>query len=285
MRKSILAMLIALAMILCAISAMAESDAITEITTGTQRDFDGDEITETLIFTPAEPNEYDEIDGFTIEVGGDSYSVDETWNLAGTIYAVNLGGGMYYDPEWSWGTLFLVPEYGMSDDPYTYCYLYTNGRLFDVGAIPALPDAMTADADGRITCSIHASHIGTWNRFAEYKLATGYSWGDGDYEEYHYIAEVPQDVYAMGMIVYLNQALSLKATRYDDEATVYLEADQQIILVASDDVRWLYVSSMDGTAGGWVEFSTSDEDYFEMINVNGAYANLDEVFGDVFYAG
>ncbi len=182
-------------------------------------------------------------------MGGDSYSIDETWNLAGTIYAVNLGGGTYYAPEWNWGTLFLVPEYGMSDDPYTYCYLYTSGRLFDVVAIPALPDDMTADADGRITCSIHASHIGTWNRFAEYKLATGYSWGG------------------------------------DGEATVYLEAGQQVILAASDDVGWLYVSSMDGTAGGWVEFSTSDEDYFEMINVNGAYANLDEVFGDVFYAG
>ena len=141
---------------------------------------------------------------------------------------------------------------------------------------------MTADADGRITCSIHASHIGTWNRFAEYKLATGYSWGDGDYEEYHYIAEVPQDVYAMGMIVYLNQDLSLKATRFDSEASIDLAAGQQIILVASDDVRWLYVSNMDGSIGGWVEFNGPN--CREMINVNGACTDIDDVFEHILYA-
>ena len=278
MRKSILALLIALAMILCAIPAMAESDAITEITTGTQRDFDGDGITETLIFTPAEPNEYDEMDGFTIAVGDDSYSVDETWNLEGTIYAVNLGGGMYYDPEWTWGTLFMVPEYG-----YTYCYLYTGGHLLDVGAIPSLPMGMTADADGRITCHIRASHIGTWHRFAEYKLANGYKWDEnGDFETYYHIAEIPQDTYAMGMIVTLNQNLSLKATRFDSEASIDLAAGQQIILVASDDVRWLYVSNMDGSIGGWVEFNGPN--CREMINVNGACTDIDDVFEHILYA-
>ena len=283
MRKSVLALLIALAMILCAIPAMAENDAITEITTGTERDFDGDETAETLTFTPAEPDENDEINGFTIAVGDDSYTMDDAWNLAGKVYAVNLGRGLYYNPEMCWGTLFMVPEYGPSDDPYTYCYLYTNGRLFDVGAIPSLPEGMTADADGRITCHIRANHIGTWSRFAEYKLASGYKWGgDVDYEEYYRIAEVPQDAYAMGMIVTLNQDLTLKATRFDSEASIDLAAGQQVILAASDDVHWLYVSNMDGANGGWVEFDGAD--YPEKVSVNGAYTDIDDVFANILYA-
>ena len=86
----------------------------------------------------------------------------------------------------------------------------------------------------------------------------------------------------MGMIVTLNQDLTLKATRFDSEATIDLAAGQQIILVASDDVHWLYVSNMDGSIGGWVEFNGAD--YPEMINVNGTYTDIDGVFKNIFYA-
>ena len=86
----------------------------------------------------------------------------------------------------------------------------------------------------------------------------------------------------MGMIVTLNQNLSLKATRFDSEASIDLAAGQQIILVASDDVHWLYVSNMDGTIGGWVEFNGAD--YSEMINVIGTCTDIDDVFKHILYA-
>ncbi len=283
MRRSFLAILISMALILCAVPALAQSDEIVQTCDGTAYDFDGDGAEETLNFTLGETDEYDEIHGFTIGIDGQWFAVDDTMMLAGDIYMIRLGYGVYYDPEFCWGTLFMVPEYGASDDPYTYCYLYTGGKLMDVGAIHSLPDGMKIGANGCITCQVRADHIGTWSRYAEFQLAHGYKWDDdGNFEEYYRLCEVPQDIYAMGMIVNLKQNIDLKASRFDDETTLRLEAGQQVILAASDDVCWLYVTDMQGAVGGWMRFN--GDDYPEMAEVNGRWKNIDDVFANILYA-
>lgn len=283
MRKSILAILVCMALILCAIPALAEGCAIAQISDGTTLDFDGDGAQETLTFTFEAPNEYDEINGFTLTVGDQTVAVDDATVLAGKVYAVSMVRGIYCEPGLCWGTLFMVPEFGMSDDPYSYCYLYTDGKLTDVGGICSLPDGMVLGADGCISCQIRANHLGTWSRYSVFELANGISFGaDDSYQEHYHLCEVRQDLYAMGMIVDLKKDLALKDTRYDAEASREIKAGQKVILAATDDVRWVYVTTMDDTVGGWVDFIC--EDYPDMINVNGTYTDIDEVFDNIIYA-
>lgn len=273
---------------LCFMSGAALADeitlpagAVTVATDGTSADFDGDGTAETLSFV-AGGEEYGP-GWFTLSVGGQSVTVEGCESLTGRIAALKLTSTTYYNPGAFWGTLFLVDEYGPSSDPLSYCYLYTGGQLYDVGTIPALSEAITLTADGTLTTRIRASHVGTWSRPADYELAQGDTWTDG-HQTFYRLIEVPRDIYPMGMIVTLKEDLPLSATRSDTDATRLLEANQQVILAATDDARWLYVTSMDGETAGWVSFEAADSGYGERVLIDGVATPIDDVFADIVYA-
>lgn len=286
--KRIFALILAMLMLLSA-GAFAEEAAntgdlmtIRETQDGARDDYDGDGNAETLSFS-TKLDEYDD-GSFTIGVGDQTLTVDGCMALSGKVYALKLAYGSYYNPVGFWGTLFMVNEYGPSDDPLTYCFFYTDGKLYNVGEIPSSPDAMSVNADGLITTQVRAARIGTWSRPADFKLASGVRWNDESSDVFYQMIEIPRDVYPMGMIVDLKIDLPLLASRFDTDASVTLTANQQVVLAATDDCRWLYVSSLDGETAGWVKLTGATDAFTDGVIVNGQATDVNDVFGNILYA-
>ena len=286
--KRIFALILAMLMLLSA-GAFAEEVAdtgdlmtIRETQDGASDDYDGDGKTEALSFA-AKLDEYGD-GSFTIGVGDQTLSVDGCVALSGKVYALKLAFGSYYNPVGLWGTLFMANEFGPSDDPLTYCFFYTDGKLYNVGEIPSSPDAMSVNMDGLITTQVRAAHIGTWSRPADYKLASGYDWSTDNATAFYQMTEIPRDVYPMGMIVDLKADLPLLASRYDADASATLTANQQVVLAATDDCRWLYVSSLDGETAGWVKLTGATDAFTDGVIVNGQATDVNDIFGNILYA-
>ena len=287
--KKYLGLLLALILALSAMAAAADQYPGVEpwkiymLDDGAVGDFDGDGDEEAFSFSMSADE--DSWDGaFTLTVGDQSVSEENCCELAGEVYVIYIGWrGSYGTDAGYYAALFMVPEYGPSDDPWTYCYLYESDGLIDVGAIPALPRSMTADPmTGMITTQVRADMVGTWSRPADYILASGYSWDDENFESYTHLCEVPRAIYPMGMIVTLKQELPLMASQTDRVFSTTLAANQQVILAATDDVRWLYVTSMDGATRGWVKMSRVE--WETKIAVGDVNVNIDDVFGNILYA-
>lgn len=286
--KRIFALILAMLMLLSA-GAFAEEAAntgdlmtIRETQDGARDDYDGDGNAETLSFS-TKLDEYDD-GSFTIGVGDQTLTVDGCIALSGKVYALKLAYGSYYNPVGFWGTLFMVNEYGPSDDPASYCFFYTDGKLYNVGEIFSSPESMSVNADGLITTQVRAARIGTWSRPADYKLASGHDWSTDNATAFYQMIEIPRDVYPMGMIVDLKIDLPLLASRFDTDASVTLTANQQVVLAATDDCRWLYVSSLDGETAGWVKLTGATDAFTDGVIVNGQATDVNDVFGNILYA-
>ncbi len=242
-------------------------------------DFDGDETPETLRVNWT-LDEYDD-GGFLIMVGNQGFSTEFCVGLVPQVYAMRVGYGERY-----YATLFMINEYGPSDDPLTYCFLYAYERFYDVGRIPALAEDISADKNGLLTAQVRASMIGTWDRPADYMLAWGISDADDDWTISYRLAEVPRAVYPMHMLVSLKCDLSLSSSVYEERGDVVLKAGTTVILAASDDVSRLYIVEADGTNAGWAAMRhfDSEEIWGDCIRVNGRYLSADDVFEGIFYA-
>ena len=295
MLKKILAIWMTLLIALCAIPALAQADeSIERIADGETRDFDHDGTEETLSFKLVGLDEYGRYNGFTIGIGDQTFTIDAI-DLEGSIFAADYSTRYRYEPYRPVGTLFMVTETWPNSDPVTHCYLYTDQRLIEVGTIPALPENMSISKSDKITTVILASHLGTWNREADFVIAEG-TLLDAEgyvYNEYH-VCEAPRMAYPMGVIVRLLRDLPLLTSVYDTEPTAKLDAGQNVMLAATDDIRWLYVSGLEDGAdvekeytgldnknGGWVRFET--EGYEEYLIIDGEKVMLDDVFDGIFY--
>ena len=103
-----------------------------------------------------------------------------------------------------------------------------------------------------------------------------------DYEETYHLAEVPQDVYAMGLIAETKVDLPLQASRTDETEVGVIAAGSKIAFGATDNRNWVYAESMDGQVSGW--FYVDDSDYPTMIRVSGEMLEADNVFANLMYA-
>ena len=256
---------------------------LTEVKTGESADFDFNGAWETMTFE----TDLDQwgSGSFTLTVGDSSVTQDGVETLEKTVYMLPLGyAGYSVTSGAGYGTLFMVPEYGPSDDPLSYCYLYVDGELRDVGYIPAVPSNMAVDPQGIIDTYVRADMVGTWSRPAKYMLARGYNNDEADFQIYYHLVEVPMDIYPFGMILSLKADLPLYDSRDDDAPSgMLLAADNpQVILAATDDKRWLYVTSMDGGIGGWARMGR--EDWQTVLYIDGQAVNIDDVFGNILYA-
>lgn len=275
MKRILCALLACLMLLFC--TAMAEGNDVWEIGqiySGAAEDFDNDGTIETVVLT-CSLDEYED-GSFTIAVGDQAFTVDDCVYLDKTLYTMRIGTKNYW-----YGTMFMVNEYGPSDDPITYCFVYSDGQLCNAGMIPQLARYLDVDDTGIITADIRAFMVGTWAKNAEFCLARGDEWNEEDYITTYYIAEIPKAVYAMKMVVDLNVDLPVCASLYDMEPTTVLEAGQKVILSASDDVSRLYVTAPGGE-GGWVRMTNID--WQEMILLDGRWTPIDDVFGNIFYA-
>ncbi len=278
--KTLCSLILALAL-LCAPFALADTPTQSWVlfkpSSVLTDDFDSDGTLETMRFE-ASLNEYDD-GSFSFSVGSKSFTVEDCIGLIPEVNAMRVGYSDSY-----YGTLFMISEYGPSDDPLTYCYLYAYEDLQDLGRIPALAGSITPDGNGVFTTTIRASMVGTWERPADYALAFGIDSGE-DWSIHYRLVEVPRAMYPMNMMVTLKRDLTLSSSIYEDRADVDLKAGTPVIFAASDDVSRLYITELDGERSGWASIRLSSGEYWaELIRVNGKYVELDEVFDGIFYA-
>lgn len=238
-------------------------------------DFDGDETAETVNVSFA-LNEYDD-GAFTLSVGESSLTVKDCVSLQKKLYAMKLGDESYW-----YATLFMVNEYGPSDDPITYCFIYSDGRLSNIGMIPALVDSFSVSEDGVVTTSIRADMIGTWSRPADYSIAQCFEYSEDSFAISYAMIENPRALYPMNMIVTLKKDIVLSSSVYATDATVQMKAGLKVVLSASDDVSRLCISELNGRKRGWM--SMKQTDWQDSVLVDGKYIPVDEVFDGIFYA-
>ena len=253
------------------------------IESGYAADFDGDGDTETFILNP----QLDEwgCGSIVLSVGDASITQEYVDNMAEDVFILPVGmTGYAWSGDYIYGTLFMISEYGPSDDPFTYFYLYTDGTLIEAGGIPSMPTNMDVGRDGIISTWVRADMIGTWSRPADYMLARGYSWSDDSFSTYYHLCEIPEGYGAFGMIVSLKRDINLFASPTDAAPSVTLSAAEypRVILAATDDVRWIHVTSFNGDRRGWVRMGR--EDYETVLYLNGGTVNINDVFGDILYA-
>ena len=288
MKRHLIALIIAALVMTVFAGAPARAAGFTAwtlqpVASGCATDFDGDGETETFTVTAAlDQWNYGSV---TLRVGEAEITRENVDNMAETFYMLPVGAAGYAAGQASiYGTIFMISEYGPSDDHYTYCCLYADGRLTDVGGIPALPGRMKTGPDGVISTWVRARMIGTWERPAEYVLARGYRWTEEDFNIYYHLCEVPAGYYPYGMIVSLKTDLALRESPFDESPALTLrpEDSERVILAATDDARWLYVTDMSGEAAGWVRMGR--EDYATVIYQSGGAVDVNDVFGDILYA-
>lgn len=276
--KKLLSMLLCALLIALPLSVNAESvpNGPVQIENGATIDLDGDGTAESIAFSE-EKNEYG--DGkFTLTVGNTTVSQEDCVSLGSELYAFTLTHAGYAEP---WGTLLMPFEYGPSDDPVSYCYLYTDGTLYSLGTIEALPTSMRLNGEA-IETNVRCDILGTWSRVATYKIAFGYSMNGDEYVSSYALCEIPHDVYPMGLIAETKMDLPLQASRTDDTASGTIAAGEKIVFAATDNLHWVYASSLDGSISGW--FYGDFSDYPSTIRVNGKTVNADDAFADLMYA-
>ena len=248
---------------------------VREIASGTVDDFDGDESTESVEFT-CETDEYGD-GGFTLTVNGQTLSEEYCAGLDPWLRAMKIGSRDY-----TYATVFMVSEYGPSDDHYTYNFLYMNGELKKIEGIPAHANDFEVSDTGVITTMIRTDMLGTWFRPADYVFASGYDWESEGGESYAGFVESPRDLYPMRMIVTLDKDLSVRASRFEEVPGSVVEGGQKVALTATDDVAWVYVSSLDGEQKGWMHVRA--QDYLHEIEVDGQWLPESDVFSNLLYA-
>ena len=277
MFKKILSVLICTMMLSCAAFAEDDFGVLTLVENGTVADFDGDGIEEPVAYV-AERDEYGD-GSFTLTVGDTTFQQDGCVSLNEELYAVRL--------PWSEtsrtlkGTLFIASENGPSDDPVSYFYFYTAGKLYYAGTVEAYADTLTFSGDTFETV-VRTDILGTWRRYAKFVLANGWNADDDDYTEIYYVTEVPQDIYAMGIIADTKVDLPLQASRTDATIVGTVPAGSKIAFGATDNLHWVYAESLDGQVRGWFYLDASD--YPTQIRVNGTMTDETKVFDNLMYA-
>ena len=242
-----------------------------------EEDFDGDAVVEKAVLT-TDVNEYGD-GSFTFSVGDQSFTVEGCASLEDQVWALSTG-----DREYIYGTLFLVSEWGPSDDPLTYCFYYVGGELMDVGAIPAMAEYLEVKEGGIITAWVTIDLLGTWSRPADYTLASGHDWESEDDTAWYRMVELPRDLYPMGRIAKVKQALPLLPDRdADGEYTAWIQPDEPVVFTVTDGRCWVHASSMDGERAGWVRLRKVD--WPLEVLINGEWTPENDVFSGLMYAG
>ena len=283
--KKLLALALCLLLALpFAASALAEETdeyglnwKIYEIDAGTTEDFDGNDVEETFDFV-TDLDEYDD-GSFTLSVGEESVSMEYCVLLNKVVHAMKIGHG-----EYTYGTIFMVSEYGMSDDAVTYCYLYTDSHLYDIGLIPDVPENFVINPDHTIRANVRSDVLGTWSHPSDFVLAFGTNWQDDNNETYYHLAEVPQYIYPLGRIANLKVDLPLLDAREDDDFAYTISGGQEVLLVGTDCKRWAYISTLDGKTAGWVRLRMEEDSWTADVQVGDSYYEPFEVFDNLLFA-
>jgi hypothetical protein len=241
--------------------------------------------------------------GASIDLDGDgqadAISLTEAVSDAGEAYELTVNGqtlagsgeglnGMLYAMRLTEAdrAYLLVSEDGPSDDPANYVYRYKEGVLEFCGTLPAWAESIAITDEG-FTATVRGRVIQTWFRRADF-VVTDNSFFDDATGEFTAAAsalvEVPRDVYAMGTVVTLKKDLTLQVSRQNAETALMLKAGEKAVIVATDDVEWLYIQALDEDyardySAGWLRLADAWD-----VEIDGDTVSTMDVFSGLLYA-
>lgn len=253
----------------------AASGGIVELASGASLDLNGDGVAEEV---KLELNmDEGDVGKFVISAGEASIELD---TMAGIdkLYAGYLRGE--YDVPF-----LLVSEYGPSDDPYSYVIHYDGEKLINIGGVPALAQNISLD-EGVMTARVRADKICTWSRMGDFVVARTYMYDD-NYESMpteYYVAEAPRASYAMDMAAVLKRDITL-STSLSGEGRLKLKEGERVVLSATDDASYVFISPVDRAAHDWARggYLMLGEGFDEVM-VNGKAVSSMDVFNGLLYA-
>jgi hypothetical protein len=273
--------------LLCVVSFVLTGAAFAEGTTelptktligidpnGASIDLDGDGTAEAISLTES------------MDAGGETYQLTVNGQtvsgagegLNGTLYAMRLSEA---DRAY-----LLVSEDGPSDDPANHVYRYKEGKLESCGAFGAWAGTVAITDEG-FSATVRGRVIQTWFRRADF-IITDNSYFDDATGEYVAAApalvEVPRDIYAMGTVVTLKKDITLQISRQNAAEALTIKAGQQAVIVATDDVEWLYIQALDEDYSrdynaGWLRLKDAWE-----VELGGETVSTMDLFNGLLYA-
>lgn len=248
-------------------ASLIETGKITPVGDMASYDLDEDGTSDTIEYEIVRDSEgYDT--GYILRVGNsqimsDGYSMSEEINL--------LKLNEYTAP------FLMISDYGPSDDYETQFYLYENGTLQFIGTIPSLPELMYTE-NGIITASVRGNVLYTWFREADYTLARSFG-EDGQIPAA--LFEIPRPLYPMGIIVTLKVDLPLFVSPTNHDIDSVIDAGEQVVLCATDDKEWVYITSLETNTSGWLQINRHNSyECFVGKEVLGSY----DVFDGLLFA-
>jgi len=239
---------------------------------GTYLDLDDDGEAELISLSMEVTDEYE---SFTLKVN-DSVLLQDGWGLTGDLFAVQMRHRI----------CLAVPEYGMSDDHYSYMYVYENGVLTEVGGIPALANDMEKTMTG-VAAMVRGSTLQTWFRPAEFVLATGGYFTPDSYDYISFppvVVEVPRGYYPVGTVVRLKQDVTLQQSPVNPAAARTLKSGEMAVIAATDDQEWLYIVTLEDYEYG--EFGAGWAHMTDLLYVDTDAGSMfsSEVFDGLLFA-
>lgn len=241
--------------------------------------------------------------GASIDLDGDgtadAISLTESMDAGGETYQLTVNGqtlsgtgdglnGMLYAMRLSEAdrAYLLVSEDGPSDDPANYVYRYREGKLEFCGVFGAWAGTVAITDEG-FSATVRGRVIQTWFRRADF-IITDNSYFDDATGEYvtapPALVEVPRDVYAMGTVVTLKKDITLQISRQNEAEALMIKAGEQAVIVATDDVEWLYIQALaEDNSGdynaGWLRLKDAWD-----VELGGETVSTMDLFSGLFYA-
>lgn len=205
-----------------------------------------DQISCEFVAEPEYPLDYY---SYTLTVNDCSFT--ETYTIfSDKIYLMSLNNEEY---------LIIIHEVGYSDDNVLHLFCYNDEELIHLGNISGSPDDFHTNPDGTLTSRIRGNVLHTWYYDADFIISNYYYNYDDNSQLTPKIVQLPDKMYPMGTQVILKVDLPLYQTTDSDELSGIIPKGSSAILVACDDIEWLYVDSInpidDEHIHGYVRFA------------------------------
>lgn len=209
------------------------------------------------------------IDDYKLTVGNRQLK-DSGENLTRNFYAARLG----------YNIQILVEGDGPSCDPFCDVFHYENDRLWKIGTIYCPANSIIPKNKG--FCAYKRGKVlQTWYRPADYIIADNNIFGhlENTYIPLQ-IVEVPRDLYPMGTIVKLKCDLPLQLSRTNNDTNMLIKKGLNVILVATDDVEWVYICPLQNNSwkypeGGWLRMKPNS---YNTCLIDGKEIIADDIF-------
>lgn len=216
-------------------------------------DLNGDGTSDKILLE-CEPGSYD----FNLYVNNCSITGTGD-NLDGVMYLCDIDSSDKYME-------IAITESGPSADYKTAFYSYDGDNLFLMGIVQGDVGCINMTGSGTFSTKTRGDIIQTWCYTDVYRLSPE-----------HKLENVPQDTYAMNILVNVVKEMKLQRSKTDTTTSLDLKPGEIINMAECDNLSWCLIRTADGREG-WFQVDGFDE-------VMGTGLHVSDYFSGLCYAG